>query len=266
MNARLIHHLNGAGYLEGVGGSDEYERDGQVRLSTRILACLLLALECDDEARALTPRKAPFSEKAMTVSDTPEAQIAATTDDERMAAFRAMLVPPPTDCNAPDRDVHTEHCCKKHGCKYGNYDGKCTVKSGEKMQSYLCVECHDDNADFDDLRFLLDRCEALGKENAELLAKNERDARSDEALFMANNKVQEDRIRLWRERCEELTARVAALSEDLDAIGEQNAWHINHVGWTHASHDGARVYATMREALDAYRAARSAAPEHHKEP
>lgn len=38
-----------------------------------------------------------------------------------------------------DRDVHTEHCCIKHGCKYESAD--CTVTSGEKVQSYLCWEC-----------------------------------------------------------------------------------------------------------------------------
>lgn len=40
------------------------------------------------------------------------------------------------------RDVHTEHCCDIHGCKYG--DPKCTVVSGEKAQSYLCEACEEE--------------------------------------------------------------------------------------------------------------------------
>jgi|15BtaG_2_1085339.scaffolds.fasta_scaffold06105_4 hypothetical protein len=40
-------------------------------------------------------------------------------------------------------DVHTEHCCSVHGCKYGNRENDCTVESGEKRQSFLCEYCHD---------------------------------------------------------------------------------------------------------------------------
>jgi hypothetical protein len=36
------------------------------------------------------------------------------------------------------KDVHTEHCCKWHGCKYGNKD--CTVIKGA-AQSYPCEFC-----------------------------------------------------------------------------------------------------------------------------
>lgn len=38
-----------------------------------------------------------------------------------------------------DRCVHTEHCCKKHGCKYGDQD--CPVFTGKKHQSYPCELC-----------------------------------------------------------------------------------------------------------------------------
>lgn len=41
-------------------------------------------------------------------------------------------------------DVHTEHCCKEHGCKYG--DAECTVTTGKKPQSFECLEtsvCYD---------------------------------------------------------------------------------------------------------------------------
>jgi len=43
-------------------------------------------------------------------------------------------------CERPsNRDVHTEHCCKKHGCKYA--DAKCTVTTGKKLQSGPCETC-----------------------------------------------------------------------------------------------------------------------------
>lgn len=37
------------------------------------------------------------------------------------------------------RDVHTEHCCITHGCKYG--DPNCAVVAGVTRQSYACEEC-----------------------------------------------------------------------------------------------------------------------------
>lgn len=37
------------------------------------------------------------------------------------------------------RDVHTEHCCKEHGCKY--YGEDCTVFQGDKTQSFPCEDC-----------------------------------------------------------------------------------------------------------------------------
>lgn len=40
------------------------------------------------------------------------------------------------------KDVHTEHCCSKHGCKYG--DKACPVATGKKKQSYPCEICHED--------------------------------------------------------------------------------------------------------------------------
>lgn len=44
-----------------------------------------------------------------------------------------------------NKDVHTEHCCKVHGCKYG-YDfdpeyNRCSVTNGHKLQSRLCEYC-----------------------------------------------------------------------------------------------------------------------------
>ena len=41
-----------------------------------------------------------------------------------------------------DKCVHTEHCCSKHGCKYG--DENCPVACGDKVQSFPCEECDEE--------------------------------------------------------------------------------------------------------------------------
>ena len=41
-----------------------------------------------------------------------------------------------------DKCVHTEHCCKKHGCKYNDYN--CPVAFGDKPQSFPCEWCLED--------------------------------------------------------------------------------------------------------------------------
>jgi len=38
-----------------------------------------------------------------------------------------------------NKDVHTEHCCVVHGCKYGDRD--CPVANKVKVQSYRCESC-----------------------------------------------------------------------------------------------------------------------------
>jgi hypothetical protein len=38
------------------------------------------------------------------------------------------------------KDVHTEHCCLQHGCKYGK-DDICTVVTRKAPQSYPCEMC-----------------------------------------------------------------------------------------------------------------------------
>jgi len=38
-----------------------------------------------------------------------------------------------------NRDVHTEHCCTVHGCKY--VDDDCPVVTKKKVQSSYCEEC-----------------------------------------------------------------------------------------------------------------------------
>jgi hypothetical protein len=35
--------------------------------------------------------------------------------------------------------VHAAHCCKWHGCKYGDPD--CPVVTGEVEQKYQCEDC-----------------------------------------------------------------------------------------------------------------------------
>lgn len=42
----------------------------------------------------------------------------------------------------PIQDVHTEHCCVLHGCKYG--DVFCTVVTRKADQSYPCERCSED--------------------------------------------------------------------------------------------------------------------------
>lgn len=41
--------------------------------------------------------------------------------------------------SAGEKCVHTEHCCKDHGCKYG--DEACPVVNGVKAQSFPCEDC-----------------------------------------------------------------------------------------------------------------------------
>lgn len=53
---------------------------------------------------------------------------------------------------ADTKDVHTEHCCKLHGCKYR--DETCTVTSGEKRQSFPCEHCAETVADDDNVPVL----------------------------------------------------------------------------------------------------------------
>jgi len=44
------------------------------------------------------------------------------------------------------KDVHTEHCCIVHGCKYGQ-DDECTVVQKRQPQSYPCEYCSDKGLD-----------------------------------------------------------------------------------------------------------------------
>jgi hypothetical protein len=52
-----------------------------------------------------------------------------------------------SDVDSFERDVHTEHCCSIHGCKYG--DSTCTVLLGIKEQTHPCEYCEDEAEAFD---------------------------------------------------------------------------------------------------------------------
>jgi hypothetical protein len=47
-----------------------------------------------------------------------------------------------TNIKTIGKDVHTEHCCIAHGCKY--MDDDCPVYLGTKTQSYICEDCQDE--------------------------------------------------------------------------------------------------------------------------
>ena len=42
--------------------------------------------------------------------------------------------------------THTSHCCKQHGCKYGDGDG-CPVENGRLEQEDPCEQCSDEGLD-----------------------------------------------------------------------------------------------------------------------
>lgn len=43
-----------------------------------------------------------------------------------------------------NKNVHTEHCCSIHGCKYDDDD--CPVATGKQMQSFPCEACGEEDA------------------------------------------------------------------------------------------------------------------------
>jgi hypothetical protein len=43
-----------------------------------------------------------------------------------------------------NKDVHTEHCCVRHSCKYGEDDFYCTVRTKKKRQSFVCESCEEE--------------------------------------------------------------------------------------------------------------------------
>ena len=57
--------------------------------------------------------------------------------------------------------VHASHCCKWHGCKYGDPD--CPVVSGEVEQKYLCEDCDWELEEEEYIRKQLIRIEEIKK-------------------------------------------------------------------------------------------------------
>lgn len=57
--------------------------------------------------------------------------------------------------------VHISHCCKWHGCKYGDPD--CPVVNGEIEQEYLCEDCYKDLEDEEYHRGVIVRIEEINK-------------------------------------------------------------------------------------------------------
>ena len=55
--------------------------------------------------------------------------------------------------------AHTSHCCKWHGCKYG--DENCPVANGEIKQEYLCEWCYEDLDNEDYHREILKNIEEI---------------------------------------------------------------------------------------------------------
>ena len=55
--------------------------------------------------------------------------------------------------------VHAAHCCKWHGCKYGDKD--CPVVLGKIEQEWPCEYCDDDIADIEYHREALVRAEEI---------------------------------------------------------------------------------------------------------
>ena len=57
--------------------------------------------------------------------------------------------------------VHATHCCKWHGCKYGDPD--CPVYNGEVEQEYLCEDCDWELEEEEHIRKQLIRIEEIKK-------------------------------------------------------------------------------------------------------
>lgn len=57
--------------------------------------------------------------------------------------------------------VHASHCCKWHGCKYGDDD--CPVVSGEVEQEYICEDCWNELEDEEYHKLVVKRIEEIKK-------------------------------------------------------------------------------------------------------
>lgn len=55
--------------------------------------------------------------------------------------------------------VHAAHCCKWHGCKYGDED--CPVVNGKVEQEYPCEYCSDELEEEDYYRAVVKRIDEI---------------------------------------------------------------------------------------------------------
>jgi len=79
---------------------------------------------------------------AHTKPSTERKPMAANVNWDGLAAMLGVPVSEVLDVKLPLMDVHTEHCCLTHGCKYGDTD--CTVTTTKGTQSYPCEQCEYD--------------------------------------------------------------------------------------------------------------------------
>lgn len=55
--------------------------------------------------------------------------------------------------------AHPTHCCKWHGCKYGDPD--CPVVTGKVKQVYLCEDCYESLKEEDYYRWVIKTIEEI---------------------------------------------------------------------------------------------------------
>jgi hypothetical protein len=61
-----------------------------------------------------------------------------------LGKLSARTVTSPFEFELGETDVHTEHCCVHHGCKYGK---SCKVEEGKQRQSFPCELCDEQERD-----------------------------------------------------------------------------------------------------------------------
>ena len=81
----------------------------------------------------------------------PEEDLFSTEDEAKMDASTGFKLSPDYETlftNIPKEDwgVHIYHCCKKHGCKYGD-DDNCPVSLGLTKQDHPCEVCKDEESE-----------------------------------------------------------------------------------------------------------------------
>lgn len=69
-------------------------------------------------------------------------EIGLTDDELKILGYEVFFEDEKEEENDENWGVHISHCCKWHGCKYGDPD--CPVKLGKVKQAYLCDYCAED--------------------------------------------------------------------------------------------------------------------------